>query len=99
MAILLRLVSVAYQLYEDKLGEQCAHVVLHPLISRYSFIPLCFYLTIEPICLRTRSTKDMGIIMDVTMIDPASVIIIPEPPGLSPELFLSEARAAFYMSG
>jgi hypothetical protein len=45
-----------------------------------------------------RSIKDMGIIMEVIMLDPASVIRIPEPPGLSVELSLSEARVGYSTS-
>ena len=58
-------------------------------------MPLCFSLTIEPMCFRTRSIKDMGIIMDVIMLAPASVFRMPEPPGLSDELSLSEARVGY----
>ena len=46
-------------------------------------------------CFRTRSIKDMGIIIEVIMLAPASVFRMPEPPELSVELFLSEARIGY----
>lgn len=41
----------------------------------------------------------MGIIIDVIMLDPASVIRMPEPPELSVELSPSESIAGFEVSG
>jgi hypothetical protein len=62
-------------------------------------MPLYFSFTIEPMCFRTRSIKDMGIIMDVIMLAPASVFRMPELPGLSVDFSLSEARVGYKVLG
>jgi hypothetical protein len=41
----------------------------------------------------------MGIIMDVIMLAPASVLRMPELPGLSVDLSLSEARVSYKVLG